>query len=365
MATLEQLLIAAQNADGKAQRGKKFLRKRSGTELTREQVKAIKKGRKLLRKEMKAKGLKEKSDFELTATSMGLYFDKPRALLWLQWFFHGAGLLKTLVAASVMLLLALFGYATVSQLQGHFTINMSNGMFQEGFVLSETKDFANASSHLFAVPAEAVPCISIAHLPTSLDEIDGPHNATYFAYTFYCRNEGESTVGYKWQIDLNSESRQLSSAIWVMIFEDGEMLFYADRNTVTGEEEALPARDDNSQGYIGSPLGEFSKDPETQYEVIQEGRGYDYTRVIPIPFVTERVVAMGEQESTIPGEVHKYTVVIWLEGDDPDCTDELIGGHVGMDFHFQLVDEEDGAANSGDKLFGHWETLWDNLKFWK
>ena len=97
MATLEQLLIAAQNADGKAQRGKHFLRKRSGTELTREQVKAIKKGRKLLRKEMKAKGLKEKSDFELTATSMGLYFDKHRFLLWLQWFFHGAGLLRTLI----------------------------------------------------------------------------------------------------------------------------------------------------------------------------------------------------------------------------------------------------------------------------
>lgn len=27
-------------------------------------------------------------------------------------------------------------------------------------------------------------------------------------------------------------------------------------------------------------------------------------------------------------EVDKYTIVIWLEGDDPDCTDELFGGHI-------------------------------------
>ncbi len=364
MATLEQYLIAAQNPVGKEQRRPVFKRKRSGQALTREQVKAIKKGRKLLRKEMRAKGLKEKSDFELTATSMGLYFDKHRALLWLRWFFHGAGLLRALILAMLLLLLTLFAYATVTQLQGHFTINMSDGMFREGFVLSETKGFENPTSHLFATPAEAVPCISIAHLPASLDTIDGPHNATYFAYTFYCRNEGENTVGYKWQINLNSESRALSSATWVMIFEDGQMLFYADRNTNTGKEEALPARDDDSRGYLVRPLEEFNKSPQTQYEIIREGNGYDYNRVIPIPFATESIVAMGEHEEVVPGEVHKYTVVIWLEGDDPDCTDELIGGHIGMDFHFQLVDEEEGASDHGSSFFSHWDTLWENLKFW-
>ena len=107
MATLEQHLIAAQNPVGKEQRRPVFKRKRSGQALTREQVKAIKKGRKLLRKEMRAKGLKEKSDFELTATSMGLYFDKHRALLWLRWFFHGAGLLRALILAMLLLLLTI------------------------------------------------------------------------------------------------------------------------------------------------------------------------------------------------------------------------------------------------------------------
>ena len=360
MAKLEQFLIAASYEQGNPQRRPFLKRKRAGQELTREQVKAIKAGRKLLRKELKAKGIKDKSDFELTATNMGLYYDKHRFHLWLLWLFHGCGM-RALLLALLLLLLTLFAYSTITQLQGHFTINMSDGMFREGFVLSETRDFENPTTHLFATPAEAVPCISIVNLPDTLDSIDGPHNATYFAYTFYCRNEGESTVGYSWQIGLNSESRALSSATWVMIFEDGEMLFYADRNTETGEAEALPAMDDDSRGYIVRPLEQFNKSPETQYQIIQEGRGYDYNRVIPVPFVTDTVVAMGKQEGVKPGEIHKYTVVMWLEGDDPECVDDVIGGHLGLEVHMELLGE---SATESDKkgVVESWREFWRN--FW-
>lgn len=363
MEGLEFYLIAADNPIGKKQRRPIFKRKRANEVLTREQVAAIKKGRKLLRKEMKERGLKDKSDFELTATSMGLYFDKSRMLLWLLWLFHGKGL-WALLGALALLLTAMSMFSAVTQMRGHFTINMSDRLFREGFVLSDTVGFENPTTQLFCTPAEGVPCISITSLPANLDEIDGQHNDTYFAYTFYCRNEGESTVGYSWQVNLNSESKDLSSATWVMIFEDGEMLFYAERNKDTGKEECLPAKNDNTRGYIVRPLEQFNKSPETQYEIIKEGNGYDYNRVIPIPFVTDNIVGTGKQESVLPGEVHKYTVVIWLEGDDPDCTDDLIGGHVGMDFYFQLVEEEDGASESGDTFFSHWDAFWSNLKFW-
>ena len=137
MAKLEQFLIAASYEQGNPQRRPFLKRKRAGQELTREQVKAIKAGRKLLRKELKAKGIKDKSDFELTATNMGLYYDKHRFHLWLLWLFHGCGM-RALLLALLLLLLTLFAYSTITQLQGHFTINMSDGMFREGFVLSET-----------------------------------------------------------------------------------------------------------------------------------------------------------------------------------------------------------------------------------
>lgn len=331
-------LAAVENRIGKKQRRPIFKRKRAGEVLTREQVAAIKIGRKLLRRELKSQGIKSKEEFELTATSMGLYFDKSRWGL-LLWLFRGRGL-WALLGALLLLLLTVFAFSAVTQLRGHFTISMSDRLFREGFVLSETQSFELPSTHLFCTPAENVPCVSISYLPEDVDETDGEHHGEYFAYTFYCRNEGQSTVDYNWQVRLNSESRNLSSACWVMIFEDGEMMFYAQPNAQTGEAEALPAFDDNSRGYIELPLKQFSKDPESQYATVAQREGFTYSRVIPKNFVSHSVVAEGSQTTVGPGDVHKYTVVIWLEGDDPDCTNDLIGGHVGMEFLFAMMDED-------------------------
>ena len=61
-------LTAVENTVGDAQRRPFFRRKRGGVVLTRQQVKAIKRGRKLLRRDMKKRGLKRKEDFELMAS---------------------------------------------------------------------------------------------------------------------------------------------------------------------------------------------------------------------------------------------------------------------------------------------------------
>ena len=37
------------------------------------------------------------------------------------------------------------------------------------------------------------------------------------------------------------------------------------------------------------------------------------------------------------GDIDKYTVVIWVEGDDPECKDNLIGGEIKM--HMTLTEE--------------------------
>jgi hypothetical protein len=31
------------------------------------------------------------------------------------------------------------------------------------------------------------------------------------------------------------------------------------------------------------------------------------------------------------GDITKFTIVIWLEGDDPDCVDSIIGGQFKVD----------------------------------
>jgi len=312
--------------------------KRAGVELTKDQVREIKAGRKKLRAEMRAQGIKSKKEFELTASSLGLYFDKHRGGALLLWFLGSwAGWL--LLAAAGLLMLALFGLSAVTELQGHFTVSMSDDLFREGFTLSETKDFRNPTTHLFSTPAEGVPCVSIMDIPKDVHQIDGEHNDTYFAYTFYVRNEGESPQGLEWSLQIRGESRDLSEAAWIMIFVDDEMSFYAKRNQTTGGQEMLPAPDDTSRAYGEAPLYEFAKDPQLQYEAIVSPKGFTYWRIKPYPFMGDALVQAGQFTGIVPGEVHKFTVVLWLEGDDPDCTNDRIGGHLGLEFEMNLIEE--------------------------
>ena len=66
-----------------------FKYRRGGVVLSEDEVKEIKSGRKKLRREMKARGIKSKREFELTASGLGLYFDKRRPFPLLWWLFSG------------------------------------------------------------------------------------------------------------------------------------------------------------------------------------------------------------------------------------------------------------------------------------
>lgn len=340
---------------GKAQR-RLFKKTRAGVTLTRDEVKAIKAGRKKLRRELRERGLKEKSDFELTASSLGLYFDKRRRALLMWLLRHWVGGLLALLG---LILLTILLFSAVSHARGFFTINLTDGMFREGFTLSETKGFENPTTKLFSVPAENVPCISIVQLPVDLDEIDGQHNESYFAYTFYMRNEGETNVDYDWNLSFTAESRGLSRGIWVMLFEDGIMRIYAKADDETGLRQALPAFGDNSRGYRFLPVQSLAPESD-QFQAVKRSGNVVWWRVIPDNFVDDSVIAEGTMLDVDPGEIHKYTVVIWLEGDDPDSTDELINGHAGVAMQFQLLDEEEGDFGNGVR----WADLWDDLRFW-
>ena len=257
----------------------------------------------------------------------------------------------------------LFLFSLITQTRGYFTINLSDGMFKEGFTLSETVGFENPSTQLFAKPAQDVPCISINQIPADVDTIDGQHNEAYFAYTFYIRNEGDRAVGYDWTLTVNSESRRLTDGMWVMVFEDGAMRFYAKADKLTGEREALPAFDDDSRGYLILPIRESAPDSD-QFQLIRQVNGQSYYRVVPDAFLSDKMVASGTQTEVQPMEKHKYTVVLWLEGDDPDTTNELIGGHAGVEMNYRLVEEE----QESDRRSGwsaRWKELWDGLRFWK
>ena len=239
-------------------------------------------------------------------------------------------------------------------MRGHFTINVTDDLFDQGLAvgikLTEDKDaLENPSNYLFSIPLEDAPCTSITTIPVNIHDLEGIQNTEdFFAYTFYLRNEGDKVVGYDYQITINSESRNLSVATWVMLIRDGEMTFYAEAKE-DGSIEFLPAEGARSEE-TGKLLG-FREDRlklidmalyrDQQFIHIAESTSrVPFYRLAPIPFESDAVVTSGRKTNVHPGEIHKYTVVLWLEGDDPDCTNELIGGHIGFEMNFTLVDED-------------------------
>lgn len=335
-----------------------FKKRRAGVVLTKEQVKEIKEGRKKLRKEMKERGIKSKREFELVAGSLGLYFDKRRygIIPWLlsHW-------LATLIGALLALLAVLFIFSAVTHMRGYYTINLSDNMFKEGFVLSDSVGFEHPTLELFAKPAENVPCVSIKNIREDVDKIDGLHNEDYFAYTYYIRNEGQNTVDFDWELELTSESKDLSTATWIALYVDGELGIYAEANSETGKEEILPPLEMTDRGYIDIPLMRTAPQSE-QFRVITKKEDITYYRVVPHMFEDEHTVTSGTLHNVKPGEVHKYTVVLWLEGDDNDADNSKIGGHLGAQMNFRLVNEEKGER---DGIGAFFEDLWENLKFWE
>ena len=140
--------------------------------------------------------------------------------------------------------------------------------------------------------------ISIDWIPHNIDtEANGSHNGeNYIAYTFYIENEGEETINYWYMVLIDDVIKNVDEAARVMIYKNGEKTVYAKTNSLTKEAE---------------------KDTK--------------------PFFSKDKAVVEQRNRFAPGDVDKYTIVIWLEGDDPDCTDNILGGEIKM--HMEIREE--------------------------
>ena len=272
-------MLAADNPVGKRQLRPIFRRKRAKTVLTREQVTAIKRGRRVLRRDMKERGIKNPNDFEQMAVSLGLYFDR-NGLLWplILWFARGNTALKILTTTAILMTAVpvteyiteyitefvteylteyvteyITEYVTEHETEyldkDRFTISITDKMMQAGFELSE-KPFddpgfdsaEDAKQALFAIPVNKIPCISIAQIPHYVDELENNTVKEYLTYTFYCRyinknaerdmtsNLEQYAVTYDWGIRIHTEGLNTTTNT-----ETGEVIVLEDEETPEGE----------------------------------------------------------------------------------------------------------------------------------
>ncbi len=210
-----------------------------------------------------------------------------------------------IVLALFLIILLMYVFSLFSNGAGRFTVSSSDG--HRGLILSETSDFSNTTALLNAEAVENMDNITYAWLPNDLTETDGSHNGdNYLCYTFYVKNTGTEDIDYRAFIDIEYVKLNVDHAVRVQLYRNEEFDVYA-----------KPAAD-----------GSAEVDPEFE----------------TTPFVDPNTVCDYVRSDFKVDEVDKYTVVCWLEGEDPECVNDILGGELKMSMFFEVLDPEDAVS---------------------
>ena len=206
--------------------------------------------------------------------------------------------LTTALACLTLLTTIMYLSAALYKNSGSFTVSVDKvELTKYGLSLSETRDMAYATSHLNAKINEHMTNIAESELPANVDMIDGEHNGlNHIAYTFYLQNAGEKDLSYEYTITISNITNQLDEAIRIRLYTDGVPVTYAKTSAKgTGAE------------------------PGT------------------VEFYSANVAAKGRVDNFKIGDITKFTVVIWIEGDDPECLDNLLEGEMKLEMNMDVV----------------------------
>ncbi|MGM9631773.1 MAG: hypothetical protein ACI3XL_01605 [Eubacteriales bacterium] len=206
--------------------------------------------------------------------------------------------LRAAAALLAMLVIIVYVIAVMYNKYGSFTVTVNKfDNVKYGLSLSETPEFFTPTMRLNSKASEEITNISVNDLPDDLDSQNGEHNGkNYVAYSFYMKNTGTETVDCEYTVKIANQTTGIENAVRVRLYVNGEYTDYArTKNDGSGPEPGTT---------------EFY-DPQT--------------------VVKKRIHGF---ES---GEITKFTVVIWLEGDDPECVDNIIGGQFKIDMYINIL----------------------------
>ncbi len=168
-------------------------------------------------------------------------------------------------------------------------------------------DAVFTQTRLMSEPIEDAKDITFAWV--KLDEVqetDGNYidvDHDYVAYTFYVKNEGAEAVDLRYYIKIVGEPlNNLDEGVRVIVIEDGETSLFM-------------KADKNNDSY------------------------YPDTMPVAEHFLSKSMVMRKIVPNFRPGQIIKFSVIIYLEGYDPDTTDDLMGGSIKMQMNFAIDDD--------------------------
>jgi len=231
------------------------------------------------------------------------------------------------ILIGVLVLVLILGYivALLYTRYGAFTVKVNRLDEMEYLLtLSDTEDFESKTSRLNAQISDTITNIDGATLPKGLANVDGVHSGdNYLAYTFYCKNEGTSTVTYQYELYIANMTLDAEKAIRIRLYvydcETGEYI-QAENEGTDYTDFAYPRTD-----------GEEGPEPGTT------------------EFRSATTVCKRDISGFKPGDATRFTVVMWFEGNDPECIDDILGGELKFDMSMNVMKNESDDENKTEQ----------------
>jgi hypothetical protein len=217
--------------------------------------------------------------------------------------FLSLGIIITAVLSIVFGLVTFYG-----QNAGNFVMSVDAAARDRGIIISESLDFSIKTTRLMSEPISDAREVTYSLIKieeirnTNGNYYDQDHD--YVAYTFYLRNDGNETVDLSYYMRITDIYNNLDKAIRVLIIEDDMVGFY---------QETIYMRPDKKEAFYPNDY------PETT------------------DFLSERMVTRRSILNFRPNQIRKFSIVIWMEGFDPDTTDDIMGGMIKMELVISIL----------------------------
>lgn len=210
------------------------------------------------------------------------------------------------------ILFVLMGFLTFyGQNTGNFVMTVDEDAYKRGLVISTDPEFSTVFQWLTAEPVEDVRDISYKSIEVdNVLNTNGPYKGEkkYLAFTFYILNSGVETTDVSYNVYITQEINNMSKAIRFLLITDG--------NSATDY--------DTFKMYMS---------PDEKH--------HEYPKTYPTAsyFADNKTICNEVIKGLRPQQVKKISIMMWLEGEDPDCVIELFGSKIKLEMDFAIYSD--------------------------
>jgi len=210
------------------------------------------------------------------------------------------------IIVSLIILIIFAGFTVYGNKVGNFVINVNNDGIK--LSLSAKDDLSEQTGRLVFPGVSQVGDITYGELPEDIAQNgigEKSVDRKYLAFSFYLINNTDRSVDYNMDLNVIDTVGDPFSVLRVMLIS-GEKNTFDEANKIF----ALPEETEEKQQYLDEGLNRFG-----------------FYKTMDIDLTDNKVFSVKETDLEAGG-AQKYTVVMWIEGCDEDCSNERLGDRV-------------------------------------